>query len=365
MYDNNEKIENEESMVAEKKSSWLLLKDIANELEEKRYKVKIDIKTKRNLLIELEKQVIEKERTLIHNLDMFSPIYSKSLDEHKSNEEIALVKEELIKLENEQDLLCKRISVLKSAHSFIEVREKNEINEKINEGLRKYGERGLSILEAQEIERQRIARDLHDTTVQNLTSLVHKCELCTKLIDIDSTRAKLELISMSNMVKTVINDMRGIIYNLKPMTLDDLGLSVTIKRFANRLMDNNNINVKVNANEEFKEILPIIKLTFFRIIQEACNNVIKHANATEIIIDIIYEENNITVIIKDDGTGFNNKQLEDNTTHSSSFGLSIMRERISILSGSIDIQSERGIGTTVIVSAPVTICEGDKNENTN
>ena len=235
--------------------------------------------------------------------------------------------------------------------------------EKINDSKQRISDKGLGILEAQEMERQRIARDLHDSTVQNLTSLVHKSELCIKLIDIDSIRAKLELTAMSNTIKTVINDMRGIIYNLKPMSLDDLGLTITVERYANRLMDQNNVQVVVRSNEETKEILPVIKVTLFRIIQEACCNVVKHANASIINIDIRYEEHNIVVSIKDNGSGFNNLELhEDIIEQSTSFGISIMRERIKLLSGSIDIHSAEGKGTIVTIYAPLTICEGDKNE---
>jgi two-component system sensor histidine kinase DegS len=149
------------------------------------------------------------------------------------------------------------------------------------------------------------------------------------------------------------------------MSLDDIGLTVTVERYASRLMDLHNINIIVRSNEETKEIHPVIKLTLFRIIQEACNNVIKHANASIVNIDINYEELKVCVIIKDNGTGFiiNNNQGEGHG-HSSSFGLSIMRERISLLSGTVDIKSEKGIGTTVSVSAPLTIYEGDKDEQT-
>jgi two-component system sensor histidine kinase DegS len=173
-------------------------------------------------------------------------------------------------------------------------------------------------------------------------------------------RAKLELNAMSNTLKMVINDMRGIIYNLKPMTLDDLGLTITVQRFANKLMSANNIQVRVVANEEVKAILPVIKLTVFRIIQEACNNVIKHANADLINIDINYEESNITVNIKDNGIGFNTDNSNSNSSEQlSSFGLSIMKERISLLSGTLEIKSEKEKGTKVTISVPLTTYEGD------
>jgi two-component system sensor histidine kinase DegS len=160
--------------------------------------------------------------------------------------------------------------------------------------------------------------------------------------------------------------MRGIIYNLKPMTLDDLGLTITVQRYANKIMDLNNIHVRVQSNEETKEILPVIKLTLFRIIQEACNNIIKHASASDIDIDITYDECKIIVDIKDNGSGFNIDGFHPMTSEqSSSFGLSIMRERTSLLSGELEIQTEKGRGTTVTVSVPLTSCEEDRNEQTN
>jgi two-component system sensor histidine kinase DegS len=168
---------------------------------------------------------------------------------------------------------------------------------------------------------------------------------------------------MSNTLKLVINDMRGIIYNLKPMTLDDLGLTITIQRFANRIMNLHNIQVKVITNEETKEILPVIKLTIFRLVQEACNNIIKHAKASIINIDINYEDHRIKVIVKDNGIGFDvNNPKSGNLDQLSSFGLSNMKERISLLSGSLEITSEEKIGTTVTIIVPLIVCEEEKNE---
>ncbi len=367
MYDSNGNNKDmEERNNTEKKEVCIMLKDMAIELEEHLYSLKVQLKTQTNLLAEKESELSERERVKIHNLDLFSPIYNKANDEKELLITIDQIKQNIERLNREQDLLTVKINGLKSAAGYLDstlYKEETLPKDKLNDARIPYNDKGLSILEAQEIDRQRIARDLHDSTVQSLTSLVHKAELCVKLIDIDATRAKLELTSMSNTIKTVINDMRGIIYNLKPMTLDDLGLTITLERYASRLMDLNNINVIIHSNEETKEILPVIKVTLFRIIQEACNNVIKHANASLITIDINYEEHNVTVSIKDNGAGFDiDNSNSDGAKHSSSFGLSIMKERISLLSGTVDIKSEMGKGTTVIVSAPLTMYEGDKHE---
>lgn len=348
----------------------LLLRELMIEYEEELYVKKIEIKDQQNLLKQKEDELHERERTIVHNIDLFSPIYQETKEDKKLSAYVEQLKQNIKSLQLEHDKLIEKIDGLKSAINIIDqhiniTTENEDTSDDMKENNMLVYDKGLSILEAQEIERQRIARDLHDSTVQNLTSLVHKAELCVKLIEIDSIRAKLELNAMSNTIKTVINEMRGIIYNLKPMSLDDIGLTVTVERYASRLMDLNNINIYVKSNEETKEIHPVIKLTLFRIIQEACNNVIKHANATIINIDIIYEEHKVNVSIKDNGNGFSmNHPASECQGQSSSFGLSIMNERISLLSGTVDIKSRKGHGTTVTVSAPLTIYEGDKDEQT-
>lgn len=95
----------------------------------------------------------------------------------------------------------------------------------------------------------------------------------------DPVRTKLELGSMTNTLKAVINELREIIYNLKPMSLEDLGLLLTVERYANQLMMNHDIKVRISHNDEIDDILPVIKLSLFRLIQEACNNAIKHAES--------------------------------------------------------------------------------------
>jgi two-component system sensor histidine kinase DegS len=371
MCDSNEIKEHKmDKLIDNSKSSNLLLRELIIEYEDKLYSVKVQLKMQQNLLKQYENELLERERTKVHNIDLFSPIYKSSQAEKDLPIAIDNIKKIIEDLNIDCDQLEEKIAGLKTAVQIVDyydvfVTDNEKPSDNLIENKQVVNDKGLSILEAQEIERQRIARDLHDSTVQNLTSLVHKSELCIKLIEIDSIRAKLELNSMSNTIKTVINEMRGIIYNLKPMSLDDIGLTVTVERYAGRLMDLHNINVIVHSNEETKEIHPVIKLTLFRIIQEACNNVIKHANATTINIDIIYDEYLVNVSIKDNGNGFNlNNTHSGGDGHSSSFGLSIIKERISLLSGTVDIKSEKGYGTTVTVSAPLTIYEGDKNEQT-
>ena len=357
---------NTKDIIEEQKASSILLKNLAVNFEEQLYDIKIQLKTRLSLLNTKESELLEQERTKVYNRDLFSPNSYISNNDNELEKSIEQLKKEIEELNNHKDRLKENIDGLKTAAHSIDLLIRETQNKSTNRYRNNISDNGLSILEAQEAERQRIARELHDSTVQSLTSLVHKSELSVKLIDIDIIRAKLELNSMSNTLKTVINDMRGIIYNLKPMTLEDLGLTITIQRFANKIMDTNNVQVRVKANEEKREILPVIKLTIFRIIQEACNNTLKHANASIIDIEIEYQERIIIVIIKDNGEGFKTDYIPVNTEEEqSSFGLSIMRERTSLLSGTLDIQSEQHKGTIITIKVPLNLHEEDEDESAN
>lgn len=368
MYDSNKSQQiSKTELLPENKTAKLFIKDLIEELEKQLNSLQIEQKEYDNLIREKEQELLETEQRKVQNLELFSPIYSKAYDISDIKSEMDHMKHKRIELGYDQEQLQKKIKKYRNVVQCIENNNSFSFHNKLCKEDYLYknrNENGINILETQEKERQRIARDLHDSTVQNLTSLVHKTELCSKLIDIDIVRAKLELVTMSNTIKTVINEMRDIIYNLKPMSLDDLGLVITVERFAKHIMDVNDIKVEINSNKEKKDVLPVINITLFRVIQEACRNVIKHANANLIIIDITYYEQGISVIIKDNGIGFDVSKQETGTKQSSNFGLSIMRERIALLSGTVEIKSISKKGTIVTIYTPLTICEGDKNEQT-
>lgn len=211
-----------------------------------------------------------------------------------------------------------------------------------------------SVLETQENERQRISRELHDSTVQNLTSMVHKTELCSKLVEMDPLRCKLELTTMSKTLREIINDTRQMIYNLRPMSFDDIGLDVTIERALDKLEYSETRSINFSVEGEPYQIKPIIGITLLRIIQEACNNAIHHANPTLIQVILKYEEDDVSVVVTDDGTGFDVKANDTNFREDNSgFGLSMMKERVYLLSGTIHIESEIGKGTSITVKVPI------------
>ncbi len=210
--------------------------------------------------------------------------------------------------------------------------------------------RNLSIMTVQEEERQRIARDLHDTSLQTLAHLVHKLELCNLYMDKDVFQAKLEILSIRQSLKDVIEEIRNTIFDLRPMSFDDLGVKETFNRFIER--ENQDKKFKITSEvEEIGFSVELITLTLYRVVQECVSNAIKHSEGDHIhIVAKEVSDNMYQVVIEDNGKGFTMQEANEKTNH---FGLTIMRERVSILNGTIDIQSEIGKGTKVIIEFPL------------
>lgn len=314
-------------------------------------KINID-KTIANLQVQL-KENIEFIKLLEDNTDdvyeSFSPrnINSKSrLQVQELNIKQNEILQEIDDAKLKQSELIHKIEEL---NSVIKVAKSNEMKAEETDDIYR-----IILLEAQENERQRISRELHDSTVQNLTAIVHKAELCSKLIDIDSIRCKLELTMMSRNLRDIINDTRQMIYDLRPMSFDDIGLEVTIERALDKIKNDMSCNIGFTVEGEPYFIKPVVGITVLRIIQEACNNAIKYAESNFISVKLIYEEDEIIISIEDDGNGFDIENLDTSSRNDNSgFGLSMMKERVYLLSGEIEIQSKEDIGTRIEVRVPI------------
>lgn len=211
----------------------------------------------------------------------------------------------------------------------------------------------LKILEALENERKRIAAELHDNSVQELTSIVHKTDLCSKLIQMDPIRCKLELMTMSNTIKSIIEEMRGMIYDLRPMSFDDIGFDVTVGRALEKMNWEHGTQVHLDCQSNINEVDQVILITLLRIIMEACHNIIKYAKASQVEVSIKKEDDQVILKVIDDGIGFDIEQvMAQNRDDNTGFGLKIMKERVALLSADITFQSALGEGTSIVVTVP-------------
>ncbi|MCH5270634.1 MAG: sensor histidine kinase [Lachnospiraceae bacterium] len=267
---------------------------------------------------------------------VFSP---RNVEEiHK--ESIAIQKEEKSKLEEENRSLYSKINKVTNFAKGLQ--RAMDADTSFNK---------LEILDIQEKERQRIARDLHDTSLQNLTHLVHKVELASIYMDRDVVQAKLELATLNKGIKEVIEDIRNTIFDLRPMSFDDLGLKEAFDRLFTVLKENNktidfetDIGTITCENES-------VRITIYRIVQEACSNAIEHSGGNKIKIQIAEEDKCCKIVVKDNGKGFTAEELSDKDNKN--FGVAIMKERVKLLDGKISFDSVLGGGTEIKIEIPL------------
>jgi signal transduction histidine kinase len=218
------------------------------------------------------------------------------------------------------------------------------------------------VVEAQEAERQRIARELHDETGQSLTALGLGLRGISTTLAQDQNKADAKLKQLELLTAEALTELQRLISDLRPSHLDDLGLAATLRWYANQVAERTGINVSVDVRGE-TYILPIeVRTALFRIAQEAVNNTVKHAGASNIWIVLSFAERSVSVQVRDDGSGFDGNIISMKSR--TSWGLIGMRERAALLGGELAINSKPGMGTAIEVSIPYAQRE-EAGENDN
>ncbi len=208
------------------------------------------------------------------------------------------------------------------------------------------------ILTVQEEERKRIARELHDETGQSLTAM----SLELSLIDSAGTAQEIKqrTDNLRDFINTVMKSLRELIWELRPVSLDDLGLEAAIKRhIVDHLVKlGRHADLQVHNIAELK--LPsAVATTIYRIVQEAVTNIIKHGNARNISVVLERSGENFLVIIEDDGVGFDVDEVMKSALAQEKFGLFGMEERAVLIGGQLTIESEPYVGTTIYLKIPI------------
>ncbi|BCV23441.1 sensor histidine kinase [Gelria sp. Kuro-4] len=210
---------------------------------------------------------------------------------------------------------------------------------------------GLSVVMAQEEERKRVAREIHDGPAQSLANIVMRAEFCLKLMEVNPAMLREELYSLMDLVRRSLQDVRKIIFDLRPMSLDDLGLVPALERYVEQYMNDYGIYVEiVVVGKEYELPSPLV-VAVFRVVQESMTNIRKYARATEVLTKIEFLKNRINVVVRDNGCGFDVERVMAEKS-GTAFGLVGMRERIQLLKGKFEVKSSPGRGTEVILSVP-------------
>jgi len=215
------------------------------------------------------------------------------------------------------------------------------------------------VFTAQEEERKRISRELHDETCQVLTGLAYALDQAIETSAHPEFRSQLE--QMRTLVTTALREIQHIILNLRPTMLDHLGLIPAVRWYAESRLESIGIRFILREQGEPVRLLPAVETALFRVTQEAINNIARHSRATRAECTLHFTPTCVQVSIKDNGKGFDPQQVFSSSDHRRGLGLLGMQERMSAIGGQVEIDSMPGEGTTVRLTVPLTPAEEKGN----
>jgi two-component system sensor histidine kinase DegS len=254
---------------------------------------------------------------------------------------------QLEKLQSNQKSLTRYLDLLRGV---IDVASPAEYGSQTMEGEGAGGEPArplvVRIIEAQERERQRLSRQMHDGPAQSLTNLILQAEICERLFDTDPDQARTELANLKTAVATTFQKVKGFILNLRPMMLDDLGVVPTLRRYVDGFSENSGVSTHLTVTGKEWRLESYKEVTIFRLIQELLNNAYDYGHATSVQINLDMGDDLVRVSVEDNGSGFEITESLSSPA-ADQLGLATMRERVEMLGGQIHFDSGLGRGTKV------------------
>lgn len=211
------------------------------------------------------------------------------------------------------------------------------------------------VLSAQEDERKRIARELHDDTSGSLARVLLNIEMCEGLVSPENPALHSRIGDTRLLCEQTLESVRKIIFDLRPTLLDDLGLASAVRWYARRTLEPVGIVCQFDLVDNFGRLAPTLETTIFRIAQEAITNIARHANATRVYLQLAREGSNLVFAVQDNGCGFDAKAFQNRSDSSPHWGLFGVRERVDMLNGTWQLESQVGGGTTLRVDIPLDL----------
>ncbi|WKZ45764.1 MAG: sensor histidine kinase [Anaerolineales bacterium] len=199
------------------------------------------------------------------------------------------------------------------------------------------------LVNAQETERQRLSRQMHDGPAQALSNFILQAEIAMRLMDVDANQARDELNNLKTSAMSTFQKVRNFIFELRPMMLDDLGLAPTIRRYADAFKEQTGIEVGVTITGNERRLQPYLEVMLFRAIQELLGNAARHGEATQVKVLLDMGDDRIRVSVDDNGKGFDS----DSYQQSHNLGLKLIRERAEMLGGNFEMDSQPGKGARI------------------
>ena len=204
------------------------------------------------------------------------------------------------------------------------------------------------LVNAQETERQRLSRQIHDGPAQALSNFILQTEIAMRLMDIDTAQARDELNNLKTSAMGTFQKVRNFIFELRPMMLDDLGLVPTVRRYSDAFKEQSGLDINVSVTGNERRLEPYLEVMLFRAIQELLGNAARHSQATSVKILLDLGEDRVRVSVDDNGRGFDPEVVQQ----SNSLGLKLIRERAEMLGGNFEVDSSIGRGARISFAVP-------------
>lgn len=204
------------------------------------------------------------------------------------------------------------------------------------------------LVNAQESERQRLSRQMHDGPAQALSNFILQTEIAMRLLEVDPAQAREELSNLKGSALGTFQKVRNFIFELRPMMLDDLGLAPTLRKYAEAFREQTGIDVNITITGTERRLEPYIEVMIFRAVQELIGNASRHSQATQVKAHLDMADELIRVNVDDNGKGMDVEAVQEGK----SLGLKLIRERAELLGGAFEIDSAVGKGTRITFSVP-------------
>lgn len=252
-------------------------------------------------------------------------------------------------LQSEQKLLSQILSELQGGYEIEDVEDAGDIGGKAMVNI-------VRIVQAQEEERQRLARQMHDGPAQSLTNFILQAEICERLFDRNPERAGEELSNLKTAASVTFQKVRDFIFDLRPMMLDDLGVVPTVRRYVDSFKEKNDIETELEIIGDERRLESHREVMLFRSVQELMGHARDYATASKLNVRIDLTSNPIKIAVQDDGRGFDAEAVfSEEETHQDarSQGLITLKEKYDLVNGTMSVVSSEAEGTQVRLELPI------------
>ena len=312
----------------------LQLKEINLFLEQS--KIEVNRLTQRNTIATGNLQKIHTQFDSLPR-DEIRAAYEATLD---TQQRLLVMRGQLEKLQSDQVHLQHQLTLLDQMSKLMESGQSPNVKPVSRIATVEFLE---MLIQAQEAERKRLSRQMHDGPAQALSNLILETEIAMRLFEVDQAKAYEELANLKSSATATFQQMRDFIFELRPMMLDDLGLIPTIKKYTSAIKEQSGIDIRLATTGTERRLESYLEVMIFRAVQELLSNTVVHSQASQVKIQVDLLDTEIRVAVEDNGLGFNTGGLE----REQGMGLKVIQERVEMIGGTFKLDSQVGGGTHV------------------